>query len=222
MICLLYVFTDKIPYANQIKEYLTVDGYTPLEIIDKSVQMGLDIGSVSNVLYVLAGYTALKALNASKASPIQDQLSLFGSDLCPYKSYVLSENDIKAKNIQMKINGIHNLSNEFSRNSAIFKSLNTVGNLAESAVNVVAPKIRKLLSFIGKAEHGFELMSHNNQNSNNNPRLVKELHIPKALKKETFGYITCDALHQSSSKIFFRIQNLNFSFILCQNIPKLN
>jgi hypothetical protein len=183
---------DKVPYINEIQNTFTAvsssfdnvlatNGYTPLEMIDKLSNIGITPELTQNTLIAVAGYCALKALS-SKKNPIQDRLAKYGSEICPYESYVISENHVKGSKILNKINHNHSLGQNLDTYSTTAQTLKTISDYSVKALDFVAPKFRKLLSFVGQETKGFEVMSHN-QSGAHNPKLVEELPIPSALSK---------------------------------------
>jgi hypothetical protein len=173
--------TEGIPYVNDTITYLSTNGYTPMGLIQKGTELGITSEHVQTSLYLVGLYAAIALLNSNDDKPIQDELASYGSSLCPYDSFVVSENDFKAKSMQMKINGLYNLGFEFSNGSKKRNILFGIAKFAESAIEFASPKIKMVLDFIGKGEHGFELMSHRNKFFDN-PRLINELPITNELK----------------------------------------
>ena len=161
--------------GGAVLQYLNVNNQTPLEILQVFQSYNIDHTYAALTLYGIG--SAILLTDPREESPIQEELAQYGSDYCPYESFSVANNDLKGKAIQMKINRLHNLSFQLGNNSIVGKTTKFVANISERALNSFGKSSRPILDFFGKGEYGFELMNHNN------PRLVKYMPVPKALKQ---------------------------------------
>lgn len=161
--------------GGAVLQYLNINDQTPLEVLQVFQSYNMDQTYVALTLYGVG--SAILLTDPRNESPLQEELAQYGSDYCPYESFSVANNDLKGKAIQMKINRLHNLSFQLGNNSIVGKTTKFVANISERALNSFGKSSRPILDFFGKGEYGFELMNHNN------PRLVKYMPIPKALKQ---------------------------------------
>ena len=161
--------------GGAVLQYLNINDQTPLEVLQVFQSYNMDQTYVALTLYGVG--SAILLTGQRNESPLQEELAQYGSDYCPYESFSVANNDLKGKAIQMKINRLHNLSFQLGNNSIVGKTTKFVANISERALNSFGKSSRPILDFFGKGEYGFELMNHNN------PRLVKYMPIPKALKQ---------------------------------------
>jgi hypothetical protein len=165
--------------ANSVVNWFNTSDYSPLEAINNAIQLGEPHVSVSFLIYMTCGYFAYKA--TTKEKTLEEKIASYGSGLCPYKSYIVSQNDLKAKGIQMKLNALDNLSNEFDESGLLHKSISGLAKLIENTINKVSPPISRFLSLIKKEEWGFEILSYR-IDKYSNPKLVSELPLGKEIK----------------------------------------
>lgn len=165
-----------IPFFSSAATLHLLDGTgtTPLEVLNLFNSYNVDIGNTYMALYATGSFLVL---TGNEEVPIQESIAQYGSEYCPYESYNVSNNDLKAKSIQMKINNLHNISYKLGDKSFFGKIIKKTATVSESLLFSMGSKSKKILDFIGKGELGFELLTHKNQN----PRLVNELPIPEAL-----------------------------------------
>jgi len=183
---------------------LNVTGSTPIEVLNVFNEFNID---VSNAYLALYGVGSLLMMSKSEELPIQDEISQYGADYCPYESFNVANNDLKAKSMQMKINTLHNLSFKLGGKSFLGATIKKTANISEILMASMGSKSKKLFDFFGKGEFGFELLTH----KNNNPRLISELPIPVALK-EILNPSTLDIDNQykiEERKIVFEIRERN-------------
>jgi hypothetical protein len=174
-------FLHEQPIMHPIKQYLPVDGASPLEHLTQLSMMGFDPNTISTLLFTVAAVGIYRAVNADAESALQDKLARFGATLCPYESYALGCNDTKGKAIQLKLNAGRNIANEFSEKSIAYRAISGVLNGVERSIKTVSPAVRKFLGFFGKGHHGFETMSYR-ISSYENQVLVADLPVAKEIK----------------------------------------
>tara|TARA_B100000700_G_scaffold331687_1_gene467060 strand:- start:536 stop:1972 length:1437 start_codon:yes stop_codon:yes gene_type:complete len=167
---------------NDVITKMDSTGLSPMELIQSASDMGLTTGGIQQFLWVLGGYYIFRAVGSADEMPYQDELASYGNDLCPYNSFIISENDFRAKNIQLKINSIYTIAYEFKRDTIKRNFFRGMAIATENAVDFISPKYKKVLDFLGKSEKGFELMTYKNDKYTN-PRLIKDLPIPNELKE---------------------------------------
>ena len=161
--------------GGAVLQYLNVTSQTPLEVLQVFQTYNLDPTYTALTLYGIG--SAILLTDPRNESPIQEELAQYGSDYCPYESFAVANNDLKGKAIQMKINRLHNLSFQLGNDSVIGKITKFTANISEKTLNHIGRDSKAFLDFFGKGEYGFELMSHNN------PRLVRYMPVPKAIKQ---------------------------------------
>lgn len=154
---------------------------SPLDFISNNIEF-LPINGISQVLTLFGSYYILKTLSIKKETPMQDELSEMGSDYCPYNSYVKYKNDLRGKDIQIKINQIKLFSYEFNKNSNRRKIFMNLANACENILEYIEPKYKSIVDFFGKSEKGFTILKHNNK-LHENPLLIEHLPINKDLKE---------------------------------------
>jgi hypothetical protein len=162
--------------SGGILHYMDSTNVDPLGVLDVFNSYNIAPNNAYMGLYVLG--SAFLLSNGDGEAPLQEELAQYGSEYCPYESYTVAYNDLKAKSIQMKINNLHNTSYKLGGKSFLGKATKKIANGAEYITTKAGRNTKKVLDFFGKGEFGFELLAHNK----NNPRLVKELPVSQGLK----------------------------------------
>jgi hypothetical protein len=180
---------------------LNATGSTPIEVLNLFNEYNIDIGNTYLTLY---GIGSVLMLSGNDELPVQEELAQYGAEYCPYESFNVANNDLKAKSLQMKVNTLHNLSYKLGNKSFFGRVAKKTANMSESVLSSMGAKSKKLLDFIGKGEFGFELLTH----KNNNPRLINELPVPSTLQ-EVLNPATLDLDNQykiEERKMVFEIR----------------